>query len=160
MKSNKYRLDKNQKEILRAFIQQFLPKRGTKRKNSGNEMEYIWTTLDLVFIKNFGFNLNRKNIIKAFEELNYSIFTKNGEWDSELKELKPSVKGDTVRFGDIYSKYNAAYVYVDIEPLIVRQLMLTAKTLPEHTNQLKVNATNEMKERIELFKKTHIKKLA
>lgn len=44
MKLNQDQLDKNQKEILNAFIEQFLPKRGTKRKNSGNEMEYIATT--------------------------------------------------------------------------------------------------------------------
>lgn len=160
MKLNQDQLDKNQKEILNAFIEQFLPKRGTKRKNSGNEMEYIATTLNLVFKKNFGFNLNRQNIIEAFEELNYSIFTKNGEWDSESKNHKPSIKGNAVRIGDIYSDYNAAYIYVDIEPPIVRQLMLTAKTLPENTNQLKVNATNEMKKRIELFGKAHLKKLA
>jgi hypothetical protein len=153
-------LGENQKEILKAFIEQFLPKRGTRRKNSGNEMEYIGTALNLVFKKNFGFNLNRQNIIGAYEELNYSIFTKNGEWDSELKEYKPSFKGDSVRIGDIYSEYNAAYVYVDIEPLIVRQLMLTARALPENTNQSKINATNEIKKRIDLFKKTHINKLA
>jgi hypothetical protein len=153
-------LGENQKEILKAFIEQFLPKRGTRRKNSGNEMEYIGTALNLVFKKNFGFNINRQNIIDAYEELNYSIFTKNGEWDSELKEYKPSFKGDSVRIGGIYSEYNAAYVYVDIEPLIVRQLMLTARALPENTNQSKINATNEIKKRIDLFKKTHINKLA
>lgn len=160
MKLKQDQLDKNQKEILKAFIEQFLPKRGTKRKNSGNEMQYIGSALNLVLKKNFGFNLNRQNIIEAFEELNYSIFTKNGEWDSEIKGYKPSIKGNSVRIGDIYSDFNAAFVYVDIEPLIVRQLMLTAKTLPEHTNQLKVNATNEMNKRIELFRKTHINKLA
>jgi len=160
MKLNQDQLNENQKEILIAFIEQFLPKRGTKRKNSGNEMEYITTTLNLVFKKNFGFNLNRPNIIDAFEELNYSIFTKNGEWDSEIKTYKPSITGNSVRIGDIYSDYNAAYVYVDIEPLIVRQLMLTAKTLPVNTNQLKVNATNEMNKRIELFRNTQLKKLA
>jgi hypothetical protein len=160
MKLNQVQLDKNQKEILRIFIEQFLPKRGTKRKNSGNEMDYIRTTLNLVFIKNFGFNLNRRNIIEAFEEQKYTIFIKNSEWDSESKKYKPSIKGNSVRFGDVYSDYNAAYIYVDIEPLIVRQLMLTVRTLPEHTNQLKVNATNEMNKRIELFRKTHNNKLA
>lgn len=159
MNMNKNKLTENQKGILRIFIEQFLPKRGTKRKNSGNEMEYIGSALNLVFKKNFGFNLNRQNIIEAFEEMEYSIFTKKSDWDPELKRTKPSYDGDWVRFGDVYSEYNAGFVYVDIEPLVVRQLMLTVKTLPESTNQLKVDANNEMKNRIELFKKTHADKL-
>jgi hypothetical protein len=149
-------MDNNQKEILKLFIGQFLPKRGTKRKNSGNEMEYIGTALNLVFKKNFGFNLDRQSILGAFEELDYEVFTKNAEWHPEPKEYKPSLKGNSVRVGDVYSDNNAAYVYVDIEPLTIRLLMLTAKTLPVNTNQSKVDAAKEMGKRIELFKKTHV----
>ncbi len=87
---NKNKLTENQKGILRIFIEQFLPKRGTKRKNSGNEMEYIGSALNLVFKKNFGFNLNRQNIIEAFEEMEYSIFAKKSDWDPELKRTNPS----------------------------------------------------------------------
>jgi len=158
-KQNK--LDKNQKETLEAFIKIFLPKRGNKRKNSGNEIDYIGTALDKVFIKHFGFNLSRQNIIDTFENLNYDIFTKNSDWNPEVKKYKPSLTGDSIRYGDGYLKHNASFIYVDIKPLIVRQLMLSTFTLPPNTNKNKRLATKEMKDQIELFKKTlKVKKAA
>jgi hypothetical protein len=51
---------KEQINILDNFIQEFLPPRGNKRKNSGNELDYVTTTLDRVFKQNFGFNLNQR----------------------------------------------------------------------------------------------------
>jgi hypothetical protein len=49
MKPNK--LNKNQQVILKEFITRFLPQRGNKRKNLGNEIEYVQTALDKVFKK-------------------------------------------------------------------------------------------------------------
>jgi hypothetical protein len=129
MKLNHGKLDENNKNTLRTFIKQFLPKRGTKRKNSGNEIEYIGNALNLVIKRNFGFNINRQAILEIFEELEYSIFTKFGEWNSEEKKYKPSQMGESIRFGDVYSDNSTGYIYIDIEPKIVRQLMLTVKTL-------------------------------
>jgi len=146
-------LTKTQKEILEAFIKKFFTKRGNKRKNSGNEIEYIGTTLDRVFIKNFGFNLSRQNILEAFENLQYEIFTKNGEWNPETKNYKPSIKGNSIRKGDGYSGQNASYIYIDVKPLIVRQLMLVTLTLKPNTKKEKILATKDMKDQIELFKK-------
>lgn len=150
-KQNK--LDKNQKEILEAFIKKFLPKRGNKRKNSGNEIDYIGTTIDKVFIQNFGFNLSRQNILETFENLQYEIFTKKGVWNPETKNYKPSIKGKSIRIGDGYSDQNASYIYIDVKPLIVRQLMLATLTLIPNTKKEKILATKDMKDQIELFKK-------
>ncbi len=72
------------------------------------------------------------------------------------RKHKPSQKGKSIRFGDVYSDNSAGFVYIDIEPKIVRQLMLTVKTLPEHTNQSKKDATIEMNKQIELFKNRYL----
>jgi hypothetical protein len=147
-------LTSDQQEILESFIKQFLPKRGNKRKNSGNEIDYITTTLNKVFIKDFGFNISRKNILDTFAKLNYDIFNKNGEWKPDVKDYKPSKSGNSIRFDEGYSDYNASFIYVDISPSIFRQLMLTIFTPPPHTKKEKIIGTEEMKKQIELFKRT------
>lgn len=147
-------LDKNQKEILESFIKSFLPKRGNKRKNSGNEIDYVGRTINKIFIKYFGFNLSRQNILDAFEKLQYDIFVKRGVYDTEIKVYKPSAKGTYVRSGDGYSRYNAMYVYIDIDPTIVRALSLATFTPRPNTNADKILATQKMKREIYLFKQT------
>lgn len=147
-------LDQNQKEILESFIKSFLPKRGNKRKNSGNEIDYVDMTIDKIFIKYFGFNLSRQNILDAFEKLQYDIFVKKGDYDSEMKRYKPSAKGTHVRVGDGYSGSNAMYVYIDIAPPIVRELSLATFNPLPNTNADKILATQKMKKEIDLFKQT------
>lgn len=140
-----------QKALLNEFIIYFLPKRGNKRKGTSNELDYLSSTLNKVFIQNFGFNLSRQDIIAAFEELEYDIFQKNGQWDADLKDYKPAKKGNSIRKGDGYDDYEAAFIYVDVEQPIVRQLMLSTMTLLPNTGDIKKQQYAIMKRRLELF---------
>jgi hypothetical protein len=99
-----------------------------------------------------GFNLSRQNILDAFAALGYDIFAKKGEWNSENKEYTPSIKGTAVRFEDGYSNNNAMFIYIDIEPGNVRQLMLTTITLVPNTSMEKILNREKIKKEIELFK--------
>jgi len=47
-------LNEEQQQLLDKFIESFLPKRGNKRKNSGNELDYVSNTLDKLFKREFG----------------------------------------------------------------------------------------------------------
>lgn len=146
-------LKETESQILKSFIEYFLPIRGNERKNSGNEIDYVSSTLELVFKKYFGININDIDILKTFENLNYKIFTKNGKWDSEKKMIKPSSGQNLIiNSKKVYQNYDVAYIYIDIEPKTVRTLMLTVKELPKNTSQLKVNDVIEMTNRIHLFK--------
>ena len=134
-------LNSEQKNILKQFIKSFLPKRGNKRKSSGNEIAYIHSVLSRVFKKNFDFVLSWQNIIDAFEELQYDIYHKKGY----------------LRSNDGFSKIHDNFYYIDIDPKLIRQLLLTRMTLPAKTKEEKVLIKNEMVKKIESFKKNYIK---
>lgn len=148
------KLDTNQMDILKKFILNFLPKRGNKRKGEKNEIEFISSTIGRIFSKYFNCNLSSRNILDAFEELGYDIFLKKSVWDTEKKEYKPSKNGDHIRFDGIYADYKAAFIYVDIEPYLVGQLRSVTSGLPPKTKPEKINQKEELKKKIDLFKKT------
>ncbi|TAJ49991.1 MAG: hypothetical protein EPO58_14095 [Chitinophagaceae bacterium] len=148
-------LTEAQKNIILTFILKFLPKRGNKRKHSGNELEYVANVIDRIIKQQFGFSLTRKNVLKCFEELQYDIFTRNGDWNSEEKKWVPSKKGDIVRMGDAFSDYNAAFIYIDIDATIVRDLKLATFTLPPNASEEKRLDKTKLDEQIKLFKQSH-----
>ena len=147
-------LTKEQTNILDNFIQDFLPPRGNKRKNSGNELDYVTTALDKVFKQNFGFNLNRQIILNAFEILGYDTFEKEGNIDHENKTFKPAnngnVKTKIVESGNF--QIEAPFTYIDISADTIRHLMKTTAQLPENTNSKTVQKTEELKNKIQKFK--------
>lgn len=134
-------LNSEQENILEEFIKSFLPKRGNKRKNSGNEIAYIHSVLSRIFKNKFGFRLSWQNIIDAFKELEYDIYHKKGH----------------LRSNDGFSKIHDNFYYIDIEPKLVRQLLLTRITLPAKTKEEKIVLKNEMVKKIEAFEKIYIK---
>ena len=146
-------MNKVQQETLRNFIRTFLPLTNNKRKSSGNELEYIHSTLDRVCIQQFGFNVSKEEIIDAFTELGYNIYTKKGEWDSDTKIHRPSQKGTSIRVDGAYAGYNAAYIYFDVKPEDVRLLMKTTAKLPPNTNLDKVSKVHLLQEALQNFKK-------
>jgi len=146
-------LTANQENIVKAFIQKFLPKRGNKRKHSGNELEYVTGVVNRIMKQQFGFNLTRKNMIKCFEDLQYAIFTRNGDWDSENKKMIPCAKGNIVRMGDAYSDYDAMFNYVDVEALVVRELKLRTAKLPPNASEETKQRKSEIDAKFALFKK-------
>jgi hypothetical protein len=150
---DKITLNSNQQKQLEKFIFNFFEPTGTKRKNSGNELDYVYNTLDRVFKQNFGFNLNRRTLAITFEKLGFAVFYKNETYNSETKKFSPSVNGEiknkTVGLGN---GVEAPYTYFDIDPKIVRQMMRTTSTLPETTNQKKYFETKNMRDRILEFR--------
>lgn len=148
------KLDTNQTDILKKFILNFLPKRGNKRKGEKNEMEFISSTIGRIFSKYFNCNLSSRHILNAFEELGYDIFLKKSVWDPEKKELKPSKNWDHIRFDGIYADYKAAFIYIDIEPLLVGQLSMVTSGLPPKRKPEKIIQKEELKKKIDLFNET------
>lgn len=140
------------RQVLLNFLRTFLPNTNTKRKSSGNELEYIHSTIDRVCIQQFGFNVTQKEIIDAFTELGYNIYTKKGEWNPDTKVYHPSQTGTSVRLDGGYADFNAAFIYFDVRPEDVRLLMKTTATLPPHTNIDKAAKTYLLKEAIKTFK--------
>lgn len=146
-------MNNNQKEILENFIVEFLPPTESKRKYSGNELEYITRTLDKVFIQNFDFNLSKEEITFCFFKLGHQIFNKNGVFDSNTKKMKPTYE-DESPFLSLDCN-----IYFDISPKSMRQLMLTTSKLSEITNYKKIDDTEKMQIKLEIFKKRTIKNL-
>lgn len=134
-------LNSDQQNILKEFIKTFLPKKGNKRKSSGNEIVKIQEVLNRLFKIHFGFPLSRKNIEYAFKDLQYDIFIKKGDY----------------RQSDGYAKMNDNFIYIDIDPKLVRQLLLTRITVPEKTKEEKILLKDEMIKKIESFKGKFIK---
>jgi hypothetical protein len=145
-------MNTTQQKLLGDFIKTFLPSTNTKRKNSGNELQYIHSTLDRVCIQQFGFNVTQKETIYAFTELGYNIYTKKSEWNPDTKIYQPSQEGTSVRLDGVYADFNAAFIYFDVKPEDVRLLMKTTATLPPNTNLDKVAKTHLLKEAIDRFK--------
>ncbi|MEZ7498189.1 hypothetical protein QO200_05490 [Flavobacterium sp. Arc3] len=139
-------MEKNKKKLLENFIIEFLPPTGNKRKYSGNELDYITRTLDKVFIQNFGFNLSKEEIADCFSRLNYEIFDKIGILDYEKKRIKPAFIDES------NTSLPIQFIYFEISPKTMRQLMLTTSQLSEITNSKKTDDTEKMKIKLELFK--------
>jgi len=147
-------LNLQQKKILREFIQAFLPATKSKSKKLGNELDYIHTTLDKVFIQNFGFNLPRQIILKTFKELGHSIYTMNGEEDYETREVKPSKNGTIMKtVGRGKSDLEAYFTFIGISVEAMRYLRRSTATLSPNTNMEKLLETQKLKEEIKEFAK-------
>lgn len=147
-------LNKNQENILKSFINNFLPPTKNKRKYSGNELDFIYSTLDRVFIQNFGFNLSRKNIIDIFTDLNYTFFTLNSTWKSDKKEHIPSKNGEIYfKISDNTIGKEAPFTYININASTMRDLRKTTANLPSNTNLSKYAKIELLKQNIVQFAK-------
>lgn len=147
-------LNKNQENILKSFINNFLPPTKNKRKYSGNELDFIYSTLDRVFIQNFGFNLSRKNIIDIFTDLNYTFFTLNSTWNSDKKEHIPSKNGEIdFKISDNTIGKETPFTYININASTMRDLRKTTANLPSNTNLSKYAKIELLKQNIVQFAK-------
>jgi len=69
-----------------------------------------------------------------------------------MKNFRPSDVGDSVRGGDGYENFEAAFIYIDISPFLVRDLMLTKQATVPNLNVERLSAINTLKEKIQEFK--------
>ncbi len=128
-----------QKEILNNFIVEFLPKSGNERKYSTNGFDYVSKAIEWVCMKYLDFRPTSEEILESFETLGYRLLEKKN--DNRLK-------GQLINGKNILSKFK----YVEVSPILVRNLRLTTKTLPPNTNPKKIDEISELKTRIETFK--------
>lgn len=151
MKTLKF--DKTQKLIIEKFLLVFLEPIPSERKNSGNELDYITTTLDRIFKQNFGFNLDRRTIENKFQQLGYKVFHKNQTYDPDKKRHSPSINGEIIgKQVGLGTDIEPPYTYFNVDPKTIRILMRTTATLPESTNNAKYMETELMKKKIIEFK--------
>lgn len=78
------KLTEAQKNIVLDFIRKFLPKRGNKRKHSGNELEYVANVIDRIIKQQFCFNLTRKMYYSVLKNCNM-IFSQKLETGTAKK---------------------------------------------------------------------------
>ena len=131
-----------QKKILDNLLVEFLPKSGNERKYSTNEIDYVSKAVEWVCMKYFGFRPTHEEVLESFETLGYRFLEKKN--DNRLKgELKNGKK--------ILSKYK----YIDVSPILVRNLRLATKSLPPNTKPEKIDEILELKNRINTFKAKH-----
>lgn len=156
MKENRDFLSDRQQYILAKFVETFLPKRGNKRKNAGNELEVVQRVLCRIFNKYFGFTLSFGDVFEVFKNLNYNIYDRKGEWDWNKKVLKPSINGDSSKSlsvgkerVDIYERYNTGFIYFDIDAYKVRDLARVCVSLPPKTSNEKIAERQRLIEEIE-----------
>ncbi len=128
-----------QKEILNNFVVEFLPKSGNERKYSTNEFDYVSKAIEWVCMKYLGFRPTSEEVLESFETLGYRLLEKKN--DNRLK-------GQVINGKNILSKFK----YVDVSPILVRNLRLATKTLPPNTNPKKIDEISELKTQIGIFK--------
>ena len=128
-----------QKEILNNFVVEFLPKSGNERKYSTNEFDYVSKAIEWVCMKYLDFRPSPDEVLESFETLGYRLLEKKN--DNRLK-------GQLINGKNILSKFK----YVEVSPILVRNLRLATKTLPPNTNPKKIDEISELKTRIETFK--------
>ena len=93
-------------------------------------------------MKYFDFKPTPEEVLESFETLGYRFLEKKN--DNRLKgELKNGKK--------ILSKYK----YIDVSPILVRNLRLATKSLPPNTKPEKIDEILELKNRINTFKAKH-----
>lgn len=124
-------LTTTQIQLFEDFVSVFLPKRGSKRKSSGNELGFVTSTLDRVFRHNFGFRLNRYQVIELFRNMQYDIYEVNATWDWDKKDYKPQKNGECTQKHLKPQKkgapviYESPYTYIDISAGTMRDLKST-----------------------------------
>lgn len=127
------------KEILDSFVVEFLPKSGNERKYSTNEFDYVSKAIEWVCMKYLGFRPTPEEVLESFETLGYQLLEKKN--DNRLK-------GQLINGNNILSKFK----YVDVSPILVRNLRLTTKTLPPNTNPKKLDEISDLRNQIECFR--------
>lgn len=138
-----------QQQTLHAFIQAILPPRGNKRKTTRNELQRVTDTLHLVLLRYFGFGVTQPQVLDAFQQLGYAVYTKQGEWHPEKKQWMPSATGTSIRGGVPYEPNDAAFIYLDVEATTIQQLWLVTQQLPANTGEEKVRQRDELHARIQ-----------
>ena len=128
-----------QKEMLNSFVVEFLPKSGNERKYSTNEFDYVSKAIEWVCMKYLGFRPTSEEVLESFETLGYRLLEKKN--DNRLK-------GQVINGKNILSKFK----YVDVSPILVRNLRLTTKTLPPNTNPKKLDEISDLRNQIECFR--------
>ena len=131
-----------QKNILDNFIVEFLPKSGNERKYSTNEIDYVSKAVEWVCMKYFGFRPTHEEVLESFETLGYRLLEKKN--DNRLKGHFKNGK-----------KILSMFKYVDVSPILVRNLRLATKTLPPNTKSEKIYEILELKNKINTFKAKH-----
>lgn len=147
-------LSDKHKEILSVFLQTFLPPTGTKRKNTANELSYIHDTVNRVLKQHFSFYVSKQDLLNAFSDLEYSLYSQKGEWHPERKEVRPSKNGNLIAVGEGYIEHGAGFLFVEVKANDVRYLMKTTATLPTKTASEKQDAVKQIHDKIKQFKIT------
>lgn len=138
-----------QHTVLVAFLQAILPPRGNKRKTTRNELQRVTDTLRLVLLRYFGFGVTRQQVLDAFQQLGYAVYTRQSEWHPEKKQWVPSATGTGIRAGAPYEPNDAAFIYLDVEATTIQQLWLVTQTLPANTGPEKLRQRDELHARIQ-----------
>ena len=93
-------------------------------------------------MKYFGFKPTSEEVLESFETLGYQLLEKKND-----NRLKGQLKNG--------KKILSMFKYVDVSPILVRNLRLATKTLPPNTKSEKIDEILDLKNRINTFKTKH-----
>ena len=90
-----------------------------------------------------GFRPTDKEVFDTFNMLGYSLLEKTNDCSYEGKCMNGKASP-------------SKYLYVDVSPVLVKELRLTTQTLPPNTSPKKIEEIENLKKRIEAFKNKYI----
>ncbi len=130
-------MDKTLKQLLlKDFILDYLPEADNHRKTVNNEIENVARAVNAFMSKNFGFKVEKFELLQIFESLHYNVYRKRTGWDSETKKVVVSKESEiwSGREDDMIGHY----IYVQIDATTVSKLYRSMRTMPSSTSAEKV----------------------
>ena len=103
-----YNLTTRQYQIVSGFVKSFLPENNRLIQDPLIELTYITKVLTSIFDEYFDFNVRVEDVFGIFEEYGYA-----------LSVVEPSHASKT---GSPYVRTNSGNIYINISPLIIREL--------------------------------------
>lgn len=146
------KLEPGRQELLKQFMSTFIKRRIGKRLSRKNEIEYISSILDRLFIHYFNFSVPMMDVLRNFMDSSYGLYGKAGLWDESLNKFVPSSAGTHVRTEPVYKMLGMGFFYIMAAPECIERLRLVTARANSLNTVEKRFAKEETIKKILLFR--------
>ncbi len=154
MATEKIAMD-GQQAIIKNFIQEFFPPCKLRHELS-NELMYVHTVALKVFKKKFGFSVSVEDFLEICLVQGYQVSTRKASFDMISRLYKPDKDGTFINSNPLYKKYNAAFIYLNMDGKEVHKLMKTVFVKPLYAVVVREDMKQLTEERLARFKAEHL----